>query len=423
MSDLIHLTGIPIAATPPYQLSSNIDYRDRRIRLDDLAGHVGSSDIAGRIAVDPGPERPVVTADLQSRKVDLADLGGFIGTAPGRVNTPGETAGQRAQTARAEASAKLLPQMPINLPRLRAADIHVKYRGEQIEGRSVPLDNVVVALDIVDGHITLHPISFAVGQGSMSADVDLTPTTGNQVRGHADIDFRQVDVSRLMAATHTFQGAGTVGGTAQIEGSGASLAQILGDGNGEVKLFMHGGNLSALLVDLSGLEFGNALLSALGVPQRSPVRCLIADLPLRNGMLETKALLVATDEANITGSGQINLANETINYTLRTAARHFSIGSLPAPIVIQGTLKNPSIRPGAELAERGGLAAGLGVLFPPLALLPTIQLGLGQQNACAKTLAEVNGAPAEAAAQANHAASPAQAVAPPRAAKPPAHGH
>ena len=91
--------------------------------------------------------------------------------------------------------------------------------------------------------------------------------------------------------------------------------------------------------------------------------------------------------------------------------------------MIQGTLKNPSIRPGAELAERGGLAAGLGVLFPPLALLPTIQLGLGQQNACAKTLAEVNGAPAEAAAQANHAASPAQAVAPPRAAKPPAHGH
>ena len=29
---------------------------------------------------------------------------------------------------------------------------------------------------------------------------------------------------------------------------------------------MAGGNLSALIVDLAGLEFGNALLSALGVP-------------------------------------------------------------------------------------------------------------------------------------------------------------
>lgn len=412
MSDLIHLTGIPIPATPPYELSSNVDYRDRRIRLDGFNGRVGSSDIAGTIAVDPGPDRPVLTADLQSRQVELADLGGFIGTAPGRVNTPGKTPEQRAQAASAEASSKILPQMPVNLPRLRAADIHLTYKGAHIEGRSMPLDNVVVTLDIVDGHIAVHPVSFGVGHGSIAADIDVTPTTGNQMRGHANIDFRQVDVSRLMSATHAFQGAGTVGGTAQIDGSGASLAQILGNGNGEVKLFMNGGDLSALLIDLSGLEFGNALLSALGVPQRAPVECLIADLPLRNGMLDTRALLVATDEANITGSGSINLANEAINYTLRTEARHFSIGSLPAPIEIKGTLKNPVIRPGAELAARGGIAAGLGVLFPPLAMLPTIQLGLGEQNACAKTLADLNQGPAQAASQANHAATPSQAVAP-----------
>ena len=63
--------------------------------------------------------------------------------------------------------------------------------------------------------------------------------------------------------------------------------------------------------------------------------------------------------------------------SLKTEAKHFSVGSLPAPINITGTFGSPTIRPGAELAVRGGLAAGLAVVFPPLAILPTIQFGVG----------------------------------------------
>ena len=57
---------------------------------------------------------------------------------------------------------------------------------------------------------------------------------------------------------------------------------------------------------------------------------------------------------------------------------------------ITGTLKNPTVRLGAELAARGGAALGLGVLFPPLALLPTIQLGIGQSDACQKAIADAH---------------------------------
>jgi hypothetical protein len=51
-------------------------------------------------------------------------------------------------------------------------------------------------------------------------------------------------------------------------------------------------------------------------------------------------------------------------------------------------LKRPSIRPGGELVARGGAAIGLGVLFPPLAVLPTIQFGVGDSHRCEHVLAE-----------------------------------
>lgn len=60
---------------------------------------------------------------------------------------------------------------------------------------------------------------------------------------------------------------------------------------------------------------------------------------------------------------------------LKTDSKHFSIGSLPTRINITGTFKDPKIRPGAQVAARAGAAAGLAVLFLPLAILPTVQFG------------------------------------------------
>lgn len=392
MSQLYHLTGIPIPETPPYEVSGNLDYADRKIRFTNFAGRLGHSDLEGSIAVDPGTERPQVTADLASKTVDLTDLGGFIGTTPGRAGQ-GQTPQQQREKNREAKSGNLLPDQPINLPKVQAADVDLKYRGHRIQGRSIPLDDLTVDLTIRDGHIKGHPVSFGVGKGRISTDFDLTPRSDKAVGAKIDVDFRQVDVSRLLSATHTFGGAGTIGGRAVIDGTGNSIAQIMAHGTGDLKLFMTGGDLSALLVDLAGLDFGNSLLSALGIPTRTEVRCMVVDMPLEQGILNTRTLLIDSTEANIIGSGNVNLRNETINYQVKTDAKHFNVGKLQVPIDIRGPLKGPSILPDpGALAVRGGAAVALGVLLTPLAaLLPTIQLGLGENTDCSKTIAQVGG--------------------------------
>jgi AsmA family protein len=406
MRDLYHLTGIPIPETPAYRIAGQLDYADNKFRFRSFRGVVGSSDLRGTIEEDPGQERPMVTADLDSTKIDLADLGGFIGTTPGRLSTANQSAAQKRELARTEASSKLLPDSPISLPKLRAADVKLRYRGEHILGRSVPLDNLVVNLSIVNGKVALEPISFGVGRGRIAATVALDGTS-DVISAKAAVDFEHVDVARLMAATHMFGGAGAIGGHADIVTSGNSLAQMLGNGNGGARLLMIGGDLSALLVDLSGLEFGNALLSALGLPQRTPVECMMADFSLKKGLLNTRTLLLVTKEANVHGSGSVNLRNEMIDYRLNTEAAHFSIGSLHAPIDIKGPLKSPSIRPEVgELAARAGIAAALAVVMPPLAILPTIEFGQDESRECAARISSVGRSERAKAAPAARASVP-----------------
>ncbi len=393
MALLFPLTGIPIPQTPPYSIAGNLDYQPPRIRFTNFEGRVGESDLGGTITAEPrSGTRPDVTMDLVSRRVDLADLGGFIGTPAGKLNaTAGETAEQKQAAAHAKASKNLFPSTPISLPKIRAADIHLAYRADHIENKYTPFDKLRVHLDIVDGKITLNPLDFVVGNGDIDSAIVLAPDAHDLVHADAEIAFRHLSLARLMQATHTFKGAGIISGRARLRTEGNSLASMMGQGNGELKLLMtSAGDVSALLVDIAGLEFGNALLSALGVPNRSKIDCFDLDLPLQAGIVHVKTFLLDTEEARVTGAGTLDLRDQTMDFALTTRSKHFSIGSLPGPIDLRGPITSPSIRPGAEVAARAGAAVGLGILLTPLgSLLPTVQFGVGNDDACPKAAATI----------------------------------
>jgi len=387
MSLLLPLTGVAIPKTPPYRVTGNLDYVKGAVKFTGMNGKVGSSDLAGDIEVDTGPARPVVTANLQSKLVDLKDLGGFIGAEPGDASK-----GTKRATA---SNGRVLPSDPVSLPRLNVADVHLKYRANRIQGRSQPLDNMQADLDIVNGAVSLAPLSFGIGKGKITSNIQLAEQ-GQAVHAKTTIDFQRVDVDKLLASTGAAHGAGTIGGRAVIEGTGKSMGDILAHGNGELKLYMGpGGNVSALLVDLSGLQFGNAVLSALGVPNRAKIQCLITDFVLQQGIVDARTFLFDTDEARIGGKGNVNLRDETLKLVLETDSKHFSVGSLPAPVDITGTLGKPSVLPDlAVVGARAGAAVGLGILLTPLgALLPTIQLGIGEDGACAGLLSNAKTPP------------------------------
>lgn len=387
IADLYPLTGVPLPPSPPYQIAGALDY-DRAsgaIRFRHVDGHYGQSDIAGDVDVVPahGMQRRKVTIAAHSNQVVWSDLSGFVGATPGASDAPNDSDEQKAARKAQAQSGKLLPDMPISLPRIRAADLDVRYEVAKIVSDKMPVDTLAAHLVMEDGLISVKPLKLGVGKGSVVANITLD---GRKTPIHttADLDFRKLDFSKVVDKLTIFRGTGTIGGKASLDTHGNSLAAMLGDGDGSLKLFMSGGDISALLVNLAGLDLGNSLISALGLPSRARMRCMIVDLGMDDGQVKTNTLLFDTTEANLLGSGTIDLNKEQIDYQIHTQPKRMNIGSLAAPINIKGPLRSPRILPDpGALAVRGGVAVALGVLLTPLAaLIPTIQLGLGEDNDC-----------------------------------------
>lgn len=393
MATLYPLTGVPLPATAPYRIGGHFDYQRTadgpQFRFHDFSGTVGDSDLSGDVTVRTGGPRLKILANLRSRQVLFADLAGFVGAPPGKADNKGQSAAQKKERREKQASPRLLPDEPINLPKLRSADFDVRYVAQRIQSGDTPFDDLSAHLRVDDGVLSLHPISFGIGGGGIVANL-LLDGTQDLVHVRADADFRDVDFARILDALN-YRGSGRVDGRVSLDARGNTVAELLGGGDGELLLSMAGGDVSALLVNLVGLDFGNAVLSALGIPSRAKLRCMAADLDLKDGLVSTDTLLMDTTEANIVGSGTVNLATEKLDYQVQTQPKTFNIGSVSAPINIGGTLKDPKVRPDAKsLGLRGGAAIALGIVATPLAaLVATLQPGTGKDLDCAAMLRTV----------------------------------
>jgi AsmA family protein len=95
--------------------------------------------------------------------------------------------------------------------------------------------------------------------------------------------------------------------------------------------------------------------------------------------------VIDTSAELIRGQGSIDFRNEKYDLQLEADSKKPSILALRGPVVIGGTFGSPVVRPAVgQAVARVGAAVGLGILAPPLALLPLIDLGDAPETDCRK---------------------------------------
>lgn len=383
LEDLYPLVGIALPSTPPYRLDGQLSRNHKVWGYEKFSGTVGDSDLGGDVKVETGGERPRLTANLVSKRLDFDDLAGFVGAPPKTGGDETANAEQKAEAARLAAKPTVLPDTPYDLGKLRAMDADVRLKAQRINAPSLPLDDMDAHLFLDDGLLRLEPLNFGVAGGDIRSTIRMDARRP-QIATSLKASVRRVQLGQLFPdAKLAEQASGGIGGEIDLTGNGNSIAAMLGSSDGNVAVGMGKGHVGNLIMELAGLDVAESLKFLFTGDKQIPLRCAFADFGVKDGLMDSRALAVDTTDTLIVGEGSVNLKNEQMDLLLKPRPKDISILALRSPLRINGTFKDPGFRPDFKaLGLRGAIALALGSIAPPAALLATFEPGPGKDSDC-----------------------------------------
>lgn len=167
-----------------------------------------------------------------------------------------------------------------------------RFKGRRIEhGGSLPISDLSTHIILKNADLRLQPLKFGLAGGSI---VSTSIWKGiKPMQGQADIQARRLKLKELMPDVELMQKTlGELNGDADIRGTGNSVAALLGNSNGNLKLLMNDGLISRNLMEIVGLNVGNYIVGQIFGDDEVRVNCAAANLNIANGVARPQILLL-----------------------------------------------------------------------------------------------------------------------------------
>ena len=437
MASLYPFLMLPLPASPPYAFRGHLVQSGNRYSIDDLSGKIGSTDINGSGVYVRKEPRPLLSAKLNSKLLNIADLGPIIGletkstnpskgTAEARGTKPAAGKPTQADTAtRAQAQAKerqtagdkllptgtlaakgdgILPSGKFEGGRLKAIDAEVDYAAASLKApTALPVENMKFSFRLQDAVAKLQPLEFGFAGGRIVSEITIDARQEHALRSAINADFRNIQVAKLFPTMPKIaKGVGELGAQIRLDGVGNSIADAAGTSNGSVTAAIANGRISNMIDALAGLNGGKVISLFVGGDKDIAVNCGGMAFSVKNGIGQSELFVIDTEQTRIDGSGTFSLKDERFDITVSPKPKKPGILSLRTPVHLYGSFRHPDFElDKGQLMARAGGAIALALVNPLAALIPLIETGPGTNTDCARLLAPVQGARQQAKATGN----------------------
>jgi uncharacterized protein involved in outer membrane biogenesis len=392
-AELTDLTGINLPELPPYRVSGYVRYQDDLLNIDGLEGGFGDSDVSGDVRLRFG-ERPQLWATLVSQRLEADDLLPMLGISP--ETGPGETASpeQEQWAAQEERAEMVFPDREWDLEALRNTDIVLAYEAVDVQAEHIPFEQLALSLELEQGVMTVEPLQVGLGGGQVRASWVMDARQA-AIEGNLQLAMDGVNLSVLLDEAGLPEVArdtlGVIGGRGDFRYRGRSMHEAMAGLDGELELAMAQGWLDIIAAELLPLNVANALVAALTGEDQVQLECTYVRFVAEHGLADLDEFFMATEIAHFEGAGAINLETERMDLAFQGHNIDPTLFTGNSPVELQGSLRDPEVNViTQELIARGALSLLGAIVAPPLAILPWVDPGGGEQvgMGCERALAE-----------------------------------
>ena len=385
LADLYYLTQLTLPNTPPFRIKANIRRDADVVKVTEIDGTLGRSDVSGSLGIDVSRKRPVVTGNLTSKRLVLTDLAASLGAKAKKAGSLEPAAASPGEFKR------LFPDSRLQVQRVRAMDANVSFEARDIQAGSLPLKEVQFHIALEDGVMRLRPFEFTLPQGQVKGTLRVdarkdVPTT------QLDVRVKDIQLDQLKGRAPDAQPP--LGGIMQarivLEGSGSSVHDFMARANGSVTGVLPRGEIRAAFAELTGINVARGLgLLLTGDQKRTDIRCGIAEFQVHKGTMEANNVVIDTKNVLMVGDGEIRLGPEELDLSIKGKPKKLRFFRLKTPVELNGHLRKPSFGIDAgHTLKQGAVATTLAVITAPLAAIAAfVDPGLAKDADCSALLA------------------------------------
>ncbi|MBL8701126.1 MAG: AsmA family protein [Alphaproteobacteria bacterium] len=338
--------------TGPLKLSGEVaDQGVDKVALKNFSLEAAGSDLAGDAVLAFAGDKPSLTGSFASKAVDLVKL------------TPPDGAGGGGGSRPAASDGRVIPDAPLPLALLDAANANLRYRAGAIAAPAAKLANVELQAVLNNGALTLKPLTFEMDGGRFAFET--TVNAKQRSLAHKG-EIRQLEIGRILQERKLndwFRG-GRTSVDLNLRGTGDTVRQVAATLAGDMSVNVGPGEIGQALQRLLGQWLAGVSPALAQLQIGTSVRCAVYSVgfangvgTLRNGVIETALLAAQT-------TGTFNLGNETLN--MRTIAGPIGVrtgGTFARPdtavdvgSTLQGVVGGAA---GAAAGAAGGVVSGV----------------------------------------------------------------
>lgn len=371
IAKLAELGGAKVGKVGPFEMTGTVSDGQDSYKLAGLNIKIGQSDVSGDVMVSLANKTPYIKIDLASNRLSLKE-----------VLPQSEETEASAEPVKEEAkkSDKIFPSDPLPVDGLKAVNADISYKAKDFILGDFALTNVSDVISLKGGKMT-GKHGFGMGDGNFNGHINFD---GSRLPAKLDINLVGKDLGlgkslKDNGITDLIDGAKTQS-VIKLKASGKSVAELMASLNGQTLLNVGEGKINSKYINLAGGDLVSELTGALNPFAKkekfTPLACMVVNLNFENGVADyDKNIAVQTDKMNVTSSGVINLAKETLNIGIKPEPRGdaadlgINAGGLAGMVRLTGPLSSPGVGIDAMGTAKAAMGVGAAIATGGVSLL------------------------------------------------------
>ena len=384
-----------LPSSEQFSINSTVNLDQSVLSLNPLKVEVDNTQLEGTSVIEFSSP-PNIQAKLQAESINVEHILKLI-----PASTPEDT---ESSAKNDDEATPLFSDDPISFDWLKTANTDISLKINELIYKDATLNAVHADVIAKNNQATFELTSLQYEDASLRSSAAIDANNKQYTYNLHTEAFNLGKLLKEIDASTTL--TGKIDASIDLAANGNTSQQIASNANGKITAIMTEGSLADAPIDLLASNLLVELMPGRSKTDNTKIECMFAQLSGTDGVFNTDAVMLNTENIVMTADGSIDLTQEMLNFALIPKPKDIELFTLDANIRVKGDITDPGFSLDKGSLFKKLLKSAATIALGPAATLaiPFASMGTDKTAKCFSEVADATTRAVEAQEEAERKA-------------------